>query len=40
MPGILVRQNDLEEFWIRQDFLENGCTTTKQQWQCIERDVE
>jgi hypothetical protein len=34
MLGALVRQDDLEEFWNKPDFLESGCTTTKQQVKC------
>jgi len=36
MLEALVRQDDLEEFWGQPDFLESGCTTTKQHKQCIE----
>jgi hypothetical protein len=40
MLEALVRQDDLEEFWGEPDFLESGCTTTKQHNQCIEWNVE
>jgi hypothetical protein len=37
MLAVLAGQNVLEEFWDEPDFLESGCTTTKQQGKCIER---
>ena len=40
MLEALVRQNDLEELWGKPDFLESGCTTTKQHQQFIEWNVE
>jgi hypothetical protein len=40
MLAVLAGQNVLEEFWDEPDFLESGCTTTKQQEKCIERSSE